>query len=88
MALGSMLRRAATLRRMQLAAQQMHTSAGRSAASPLQTGLTPGTTASTYKFGPSAQWITAGMMLRMRRPRAAMSVAGRWAVRFFSPARL
>ena len=31
------------------------------------------------KFGPSASWITAGMMLRMRRPRAAVAVVGRWA---------
>ena len=29
--------------------------------------------------GPSASWITAGMLLRMRRPRAAASLGGRWA---------
>ena len=79
MALVSMLRRISALRRMPLATQQVHTSAGRGAAIPLSSELTPGPTASTYKFGPSAQWISAGMMLRMRRPRAAMSVAGRWA---------
>lgn len=28
--------------------------------------------------GPSAGWVTAGMLLRMRRPRAARSLMGRW----------
>ena len=36
------------------------------------------TQSASHKFGPSAQWISAGMMLRMRRPKAAQSVAGRW----------
>ena len=74
MPLVSMLRRVAALRRrMPLAAQQVHTSAGRG--SPVPSELSP----PVWKFGPSAHWISAGMMLRMRRPRAAMSVAGRWA---------
>ena len=30
------------------------------------------------KYGPSAGWVTAGMLLRMRRPRAAQSLLGRW----------
>ena len=44
----------------------------------LAIGLKNDSAMTYHAQGPSAGWVTAGMLLRMRRPRAARSLMGRW----------
>ncbi len=75
-----MLRQASALLRRRVASQSRWLRASAPCAAEHEEAPAPTRAKPPSKFGPSASWITAGMMLRMRRPHlAAEGAAGRWA---------